>query len=122
MEQTARHISNYFAATSLIARWDLKTESGVSCVCRFLIFLCVYQGVVSGILLVTSNKFFFDPCKTHPLVKENGCEEYVVSCSVDSLASVSFYSDITHIHFSTSQQRLVLFYTDMHTPEFSWER
>ncbi|KAK7904868.1 hypothetical protein WMY93_017475 [Mugilogobius chulae] len=75
----------------------------------YLKLFCRYitdcKGVVSGILLVTSTKLFFDPCKTHPLVKENGCEEYVLSCSVDSLASVSFYSDITHVHFNTSQQR-----------------
>ncbi|KAJ0008986.1 hypothetical protein NQD34_016401 [Periophthalmus magnuspinnatus] len=75
----------------------------------YLKLFCRYitdrKGVVSGILLVTSNKLFFDPCKTHPLVRENGCEEYVLSCSVDSLASVSFYSDITHVHFNTSQQR-----------------
>lgn len=75
----------------------------------YLKLFCRYitdcKGVVSGILLVTSNKLFFDPCKTHPLVKEHGCEEYVLSCSVDSLASVSFYSDISHVHFSTSQQR-----------------
>ncbi|XP_078132938.1 oxidation resistance protein 1 isoform X2 [Sander vitreus] len=63
------------------------------------------KGVVSGILLVTSNKIFFDPCKTHALVKEHGCEEYLLSCSVDNLASVSFFSDISHVHFNTSQQR-----------------
>ncbi|XP_056282508.1 oxidation resistance protein 1 isoform X3 [Pseudoliparis swirei] len=62
------------------------------------------KGVVAGILLVTSNKIFFDPCKTHALVKEHGCEEYLVSCSVDNLASVSFFSDISHIRFNTSQQ------------------
>lgn len=65
----------------------------------------LYQGVVSGILLVTSNKIFFDPCKTHPLVKEHGCEEYLLSCSVDNLMSVSFFSDISHVHFNTSLQR-----------------
>uniref|UniRef100_A0A8C7DWW1 Uncharacterized protein n=1 Tax=Oncorhynchus kisutch TaxID=8019 RepID=A0A8C7DWW1_ONCKI len=63
------------------------------------------KGVVSGILLVTSNKIFFDPCKTHPLVMEHGCEEYLLSCSVDSLDSVSFYSDISHVHFNTSTHR-----------------
>lgn len=63
------------------------------------------QGVVSGILLVTSNKIFFDPCKTHPLVQEHGCEEYLLSCSVDNLSSVCFFSDISHIHFNTPQQR-----------------
>ncbi|XP_070776155.1 nuclear receptor coactivator 7 [Enoplosus armatus] len=76
---------------------------------QYLKLICRYitdrKGVVSGILLVTSNKIFFDPCKTHPLVKEHGCEEYLLSCSVDSLASVSFFSDISHVHFNTSQQR-----------------
>ncbi|KAJ0063107.1 hypothetical protein NL108_012579, partial [Boleophthalmus pectinirostris] len=86
---------------------DCKVQNNIYSLVVRLDFhsLCLLQGVVSGILLVTSNKLFFDPCKTHPLVKENGCEEYVLSCSVDSLASVSFYSDITHIHFNTSQQR-----------------
>ncbi|XP_041668381.1 nuclear receptor coactivator 7 isoform X2 [Cheilinus undulatus] len=76
---------------------------------QYLKLFCRYitdrKGVVSGILLVTPNKIFFDPCKTHPLVKEHGCEEYLLSCSVDSLASVSFFSDISHVYFSKSQQR-----------------
>uniref|UniRef100_A0AAQ4S512 Si:ch211-15d5.11 n=1 Tax=Gasterosteus aculeatus aculeatus TaxID=481459 RepID=A0AAQ4S512_GASAC len=76
---------------------------------RYLKLFCRYitdrKGVVSGILLVTSNKIFFDPCKTHALVKEHGCEEYLLSCSVDSLASVAFFSDISHVRFNTSQQR-----------------
>ncbi|KAM6912244.1 oxidation resistance protein 1 [Xenentodon cancila] len=75
----------------------------------YLKLFCRYitdrKGVVSGILLVTSNKVFFDPCKTHPLVTEHGCEEYLLSCSVDSLASVSFFSDISRVHFTTFQQR-----------------
>ncbi|XP_034431860.1 nuclear receptor coactivator 7 isoform X2 [Hippoglossus hippoglossus] len=75
----------------------------------YLKLFCRYitdrKGVVSGILLVTSNKIFFDPCKTLPLVKEHGCEEYLLSCSVDNLASVSFFSDISHVHFNASQQR-----------------
>ncbi|XP_035813870.2 oxidation resistance protein 1 isoform X2 [Amphiprion ocellaris] len=75
----------------------------------YLKLFCRYitdrKGVVSGILLVTSNKIFFDPCKTHPLVKEHGCEEYLLSCSVDNMSSVSFYSDISHVHFNTSHQR-----------------
>ncbi|XP_036397379.1 oxidation resistance protein 1 isoform X2 [Megalops cyprinoides] len=63
------------------------------------------KGVVSGVLLVTPNKIFFDPYKSHPLVMENGCEEYLLSCCVDSIISVSFYSDISHVHFNTSTQR-----------------
>ncbi|XP_029316323.1 nuclear receptor coactivator 7 isoform X2 [Cottoperca gobio] len=76
---------------------------------RYLKLFCRHitdrKGVVSGILLVTSNKIFFDPCKTHVLVKEHGCEEYLLSCNVDNLASVAFFSDISHVHFNTSQQR-----------------
>nr|XP_020498330.1 nuclear receptor coactivator 7-like isoform X2 [Labrus bergylta] len=76
---------------------------------QYLKLFCRYitdrKGVVSGILLVTSNKIFFDPCKTHPLVKEHGCEEYLLSCSIDNLSSVSFFSDISHVHFSKFQQR-----------------
>ncbi|KAK2825979.1 hypothetical protein Q5P01_020193 [Channa striata] len=75
------------------------------CLKLFCRYITDRKGVVSGILLVTSNKIFFDPCKTLALVKEHGCEEYLLSCSVDSLASVSFSSDVSHVHFSTSQQR-----------------
>ncbi|KAJ8287482.1 hypothetical protein COCON_G00001410 [Conger conger] len=63
------------------------------------------KGVVSGILLVTPNKIFFDPYKSHPLVVEQGWEEYLLSCPVDGLVSVSFCSDISHVHFNTSAQR-----------------
>lgn len=84
---------------------ESEGADGTSYLKLFCRYITDCKGVVSGILLVTSNKLFFDPCKTHPLVKENGCEEYVLSCSMDSLASVSFYSDITHVHFSSSEQR-----------------
>lgn len=75
----------------------------------YLKLFCRYitdgKGVVSGILVVTPTKIFFDPSKTHPLVTEHGFEDYLLSCTVDSLASVSFFSDISHVHFNTSQQR-----------------
>ncbi|XP_007574198.1 nuclear receptor coactivator 7 isoform X3 [Poecilia formosa] len=75
----------------------------------YLKLFCRYitdgKGVVSGILVVTPTKIFFDPSKTHPLVTEHGFEDYLLSCAVDSLASVSFFSDVSHIHFSASQQR-----------------
>ncbi|KAI4887188.1 hypothetical protein NFI96_021289, partial [Prochilodus magdalenae] len=71
----------------------------------FCRFITDRKGVVSGILLVTANKIFFDPHKSLPLVQENGCEEYLFSCSVDNLASISFFSDISRVHFSKSTQR-----------------
>uniref|UniRef100_A0A671QSC4 Oxidation resistance protein 1-like n=1 Tax=Sinocyclocheilus anshuiensis TaxID=1608454 RepID=A0A671QSC4_9TELE len=74
--------------------------AGLSCLKLFSRYITDRKGVVSGILLVASNKIFFDPQKSHPLVQENGCEEYVFSCSVDDLTSVSFYTDISHIHFN----------------------
>ncbi|XP_016125336.1 oxidation resistance protein 1 isoform X2 [Sinocyclocheilus grahami] len=74
--------------------------AGLSCLKLFSRYITDRKGVVSGILLVASNKIFFDPQKSHPLVQENGCEEYVFSSSVDGLTSVSFYTDISHIHFN----------------------
>uniref|UniRef100_W5KUS1 Si:ch211-15d5.11 n=1 Tax=Astyanax mexicanus TaxID=7994 RepID=W5KUS1_ASTMX len=71
----------------------------------FCRFITDRKGVVSGILLVTPNKIFFDPHKSLPLVQENGCEEYLFSCSVDDLVSVSIISDISHVHFNKSTQR-----------------
>uniref|UniRef100_W5M9T7 Uncharacterized protein n=1 Tax=Lepisosteus oculatus TaxID=7918 RepID=W5M9T7_LEPOC len=65
------------------------------------------KGVVSGVLLVTPHKIFFDPYKSHPLVLEHGCEEYLLSCSVDSISSASFFSDISRVHFSTASTRSV---------------
>lgn len=79
--------------------------AGKSCLKLFARYITDRKGVVSGILLVTSSKIFFDPRKSHPLVQENGCEEYVFSCSVDDLASVSFYTDISHIHFNKTTHR-----------------
>ncbi|XP_026882887.2 nuclear receptor coactivator 7 isoform X2 [Electrophorus electricus] len=71
----------------------------------FCRFITDRKGVVSGILLVTPNKIFFDPHKTLPLVQENGCEEYLFSCLLDNLTSITFFSDISHVHFSCSTQK-----------------
>ncbi|MCJ8736508.1 hypothetical protein PDJAM_G00013390 [Pangasius djambal] len=75
------------------------------CLKLFCRFITDRKGVVSGILLVAANKIFFDPYKSLPLVQENGCEEYLFSCPMDNLSSVTFFSDISHVHFSRSTQR-----------------
>ncbi|GAA6066595.1 nuclear receptor coactivator 7 isoform X1, partial [Tachysurus ichikawai] len=80
-------------------------SAGLPCLKLFCRFITDRKGVVSGILLVAANKMFFDPYKSLPLVQENGCEEYLFSCSVDNLSSVTFFSDISHVHFSRSTQR-----------------
>lgn len=82
-----------------------EDPAGLSCLKLVSRYITDRKGVVSGILLVTSSKIFFDPQKSHPLVQENGCEEYVFSCSVDDLASVSFYTDISHVYFSKTTHR-----------------
>ncbi|XP_028675366.2 nuclear receptor coactivator 7 isoform X1 [Erpetoichthys calabaricus] len=70
---------------------------------RYLKLCCRYitdrKGVVSGILLVTPNKIFFDPYKSHPLVIEHGCEDYLLSCAIDTIVSVAFFNDISMVHF-----------------------
>ncbi|XP_058254503.1 oxidation resistance protein 1 isoform X1 [Hemibagrus wyckioides] len=80
-------------------------SAGLPCLKLFCRFITDRKGVVSGILLVAANKIFFDPYKSLPLVQENGCEEYLFSCPVDNLSSVTFFSDISHVHFSRSTQR-----------------
>ncbi|XP_062863938.1 oxidation resistance protein 1 [Trichomycterus rosablanca] len=71
----------------------------------FCRFITDRKGVVSGILLVAANKIFFDPHKSLPLVRENGCEEYLFSCGVDDLSSVAFFSDVSRVHFSRATNR-----------------
>ncbi|XP_060789333.1 oxidation resistance protein 1 isoform X2 [Neoarius graeffei] len=79
--------------------------AGLPCLRLFCRFITDRKGVVSGILLVAANKIFFDPYKSLPVVQENGCEEYLFSCPLDSLLSVTFFSDISRVHFSRSTQR-----------------
>ncbi|XP_078423456.1 nuclear receptor coactivator 7 [Cetorhinus maximus] len=68
---------------------------------RFLKICCKYftdgKGVVMGILLVTPKKIFFDPYKSHPLVIENGCEDYLFACSVESLISAVSHKDVSQM-------------------------
>ncbi|KAI5622864.1 oxidation resistance protein 1-like isoform X2, partial [Silurus asotus] len=79
--------------------------SNPPCLKLFCRFITERKGVVSGILLLAASKIFFDPYKSLPLVQENGCEEYLFSCPVDNLSSVTFFSDISNVHFSRSTQR-----------------
>ncbi|XP_052009489.1 nuclear receptor coactivator 7-like isoform X2 [Xyrauchen texanus] len=81
--------------------------AGMPCLKLFSRYITDRKGVVFGILLVTSNKIFFDPQKCQPLVRENGWEEYVFSCFVDDLTSVSFYKDISHVHFNKTSHRYI---------------
>ncbi|XP_072102726.1 nuclear receptor coactivator 7 isoform X1 [Mobula birostris] len=73
---------------------------------RFLKICCKYftdrKGVVMGILYVTPKKIFFDPYKSHPLIIENGCEDYFFSCSTQSIISAESHKDISQMKLYTS--------------------
>ncbi|XP_042194782.1 nuclear receptor coactivator 7 isoform X2 [Callorhinchus milii] len=73
---------------------------------RFLKICCKYftdrKGVVKGVLLVTPKKILFDPYKSHPLVKENGCEDYFFACSMASIISANCHTDVSRMKFRVS--------------------
>ncbi|MFH4975302.1 hypothetical protein AB6A40_002011 [Gnathostoma spinigerum] len=52
------------------------------------------EGTVSGTLLVTPNCLMFDPDVTHPLVRENGQESYMMMAPMEDITSVAVYKDI----------------------------
>ncbi|XP_070604313.1 oxidation resistance protein 1 isoform X4 [Erythrolamprus reginae] len=64
---------------------------------KFLKINCKYitsnKGTVTGVLLVTPNNIMFDPHKTDPLVKQNGCEEYGIMCPMEEVMSAAMYKD-----------------------------
>ncbi|XP_067862870.1 nuclear receptor coactivator 7 isoform X2 [Heptranchias perlo] len=68
---------------------------------RFLKICCKYftdgKGVVMGVLFVTPKKIFFDPYKSHPLVVENGCEDYFFACSMQSVISAASHKDVSQM-------------------------
>lgn len=73
---------------------------------RFLKICCKYftdrKGVVTGVLFVTPKKIFFDPYKSHPLIIENGCEDYFFACSTQSIISAESHKDISQMKLYTS--------------------
>ncbi|XP_067867740.1 nuclear receptor coactivator 7 isoform X2 [Heterodontus francisci] len=88
--------SQHSIASSTSPIWDEIPFSE-----RFLKICCKYftvgKGVVMGILLVTPKKIFFDPYKSHPLVIENGCEDYLFACSMQSLISAASHKDVSQM-------------------------
>ncbi|XP_063166429.1 nuclear receptor coactivator 7 isoform X1 [Candoia aspera] len=68
---------------------------------KFLKMNCRYftdgKGVVGGVMLVTPNTIMFDPHKSDPVVIENGCEEYGLTCPMEEVVSIALYNDISHM-------------------------
>lgn len=57
----------------------------------------VFQGIVSGVLLVTPSNIMFDPHKSDCLVQERGCEEYGIMCPLEEVQSTAMCREITDI-------------------------
>ncbi|XP_059486353.1 nuclear receptor coactivator 7 isoform X2 [Neocloeon triangulifer] len=55
------------------------------------------QGVVGGVLLVTSNAVMFDPNVSDPLVIEHGPESYGVIAPMEFVVNAAIYHDIAHM-------------------------
>ncbi|XP_060703554.1 nuclear receptor coactivator 7 isoform X1 [Hemiscyllium ocellatum] len=93
--------SQHSIHSSLSPMWDEVPFSE-----RFLKICCRYftngKGVIMGILLLTPEKIFFDPYKSHPLVIENGCEDYLFSCNMESLISAVSHKDVSQMELCTS--------------------
>ncbi|XP_054273068.1 nuclear receptor coactivator 7-like isoform X3 [Macrosteles quadrilineatus] len=62
------------------------------------------QGVVSGVLLVTSNAVMFDPNVSDPLVIEHGPESYGVIAPMEYVVNVAIYHDIAHMRVGSHDQ------------------
>ena len=67
--------------------------------------LFLYQGVVSGTMLVTPNAIMFDPNVLDPLVKERGTSPYGVITQMDSVRGAAMYHDITAMNLKTATTR-----------------
>lgn len=60
------------------------------------------QGVVGGVLLVTSNAVMFDPNVSDPLVIEHGPESYGVIAPLEFVVNAAIYYDIAHMRVGNS--------------------
>lgn len=66
--------------------------------------MILLQGVVGGVLLVTSNAVMFDPNVSDPLVIEHGPESYGVIAPMEFVVNVAIYHDIAHMRVGSHDQ------------------
>lgn len=57
----------------------------------------MFQGVVSGVLLVTPNAVMFDPNVSDTLVMEHGPESYGVIAPMEYVVNAAIFYDIAHM-------------------------
>uniref|UniRef100_A0A0N5ABI3 LysM domain-containing protein n=1 Tax=Syphacia muris TaxID=451379 RepID=A0A0N5ABI3_9BILA len=92
-----------------------RIETDVDCLQRFLKVkvknVTENDGTVTGTLLVTPNAIMFDPDVTHPLVKENGQDLYMMMAPMADITSVAVFKDIGALTGEKDQD------TDIYDPE-----
>lgn len=59
----------------------------------------MWQEEVPGVLLVTPDTFFFDADESHPLVCQNGRDEYQFETSILNITLVTIYHGTTTSKF-----------------------
>lgn len=68
-------------------------------------WLILFQGVVSGVLLVTPNAVMFDPNVMDTLVMEHGSESYAVIAPMEFVVNAAIYHDIAHMRVGHTDQQ-----------------
>ena len=71
--------------------------------CRHVCF--AFQGVVSGVLLVTPNAIMFDPNVSDPLVLEHGADMYGMIAPMETIISAAIYHDIAAMKIGTQKNK-----------------
>lgn len=66
----------------------------------------LFQGVVSGVLLVTPNAVMFDPNVSDTLVLEHGPESYGVIAPMEFVVNAAIYYDIAHMRTHDSNPNI----------------
>lgn len=91
--------------TIIVTHTAVLLERGLYRIYQYLIIniqylictYCLFQGVVSGVLLVTPNAVMFDPNVSDTLVMEHGPESYGVIAPMEYVVNAAIFYDIAHM-------------------------
>lgn len=69
------------------------------------------EGVVSGVLIVTTNHIMFDPNVSDPLVIEYGMEKYGVEAPMACIVRAALYTDIFRMRLDSSGEHVNVYHS-----------
>ena len=75
-----------------------------------IITFLLFQGVVSGVLLVTPNAIMFDPNVSDPLVLEHGADMYGMMAPMETVISAAMYHDIAAMKIKSAPKWVTFFF------------